>query len=105
MFSDGLSLKGMYSYSDGFFRRTVHYAADEGGYRVTKYGGLNNDYLTYTELDHSQKIFDYREEIEPIGDGPQFNPDGKADVSTSLTGRYTITTDDLKRAVVVPSKL
>lgn len=34
--SDGLSLKGMYSYSDGFFRRTVHYSADEGGYRVTK---------------------------------------------------------------------
>lgn len=35
-FSDGLNLRGMYSYSDGFFRRTVHYAADEGGYRVTK---------------------------------------------------------------------
>lgn len=33
---DGLSLNGMYSYSDGFFRRTVHYAADENGYRVLK---------------------------------------------------------------------
>lgn len=41
----------------------------------------------------------FREEIVPIGNGPQFNPDGKADVSTSLTGRYTITTDDLKRAL------
>lgn len=36
LYRDGLSLTGMYSYSDGFFRRTVHYAADEGGYRVTK---------------------------------------------------------------------
>lgn len=34
---DGLALKGMYSYSDGFFQRTVHYEADEHGYRVTKY--------------------------------------------------------------------
>lgn len=34
---DGLALKGMYSYSDGFFKRTVHYEADENGYRVVKY--------------------------------------------------------------------
>lgn len=34
---DGLALRGMYSYSDGFFKRTVHYEADENGYRVTKY--------------------------------------------------------------------
>lgn len=33
---DGLALKGMYSYSDGFFKRTVHYEADENGYRVVK---------------------------------------------------------------------
>lgn len=33
---DGLALKGMYSYSDGFYTRTVHYEADEGGYRVVK---------------------------------------------------------------------
>lgn len=33
---DGLALRGMYSYSDGFFRRTVHYEADENGYRVVK---------------------------------------------------------------------
>lgn len=33
---DGLALKGMYSYSDGFFRRTVHYQADQDGYRVVK---------------------------------------------------------------------
>lgn len=37
---DGLSLRGSYSYSDGFFQRTVHYEADEGGYRVTKWVGL-----------------------------------------------------------------
>ena len=34
---NGLSLTGLYSYSDGFFKRTVHYEADEAGYRVTKY--------------------------------------------------------------------
>lgn len=33
---DGLKLKGLYSYSDGFFKRTVHYEADENGYRVIK---------------------------------------------------------------------
>lgn len=33
---DGLALKGMYSYSDGFFKRTVNYMADENGYRVIK---------------------------------------------------------------------
>ncbi|XP_059612121.1 uncharacterized protein LOC132258705 [Phlebotomus argentipes] len=67
---DGLKLKGLYSYSDGFFKRTVHYEADENGYRVIK------------------------EEIEPIGDGPQYNPKGKATVETSLTGRYSITAED-----------
>jgi hypothetical protein len=33
---DGLELSGLYSYSDGFYKRTVHYEADEHGYRVTK---------------------------------------------------------------------
>jgi hypothetical protein len=71
---EGLALKGMYSYSDGFFRRTVHYEADEGGYRVTK------------------------EEIQPIGngEGPKFNPNGQADVRSSLTGDYKITVDDFR---------
>ncbi|KAJ6646002.1 hypothetical protein Bhyg_01211, partial [Pseudolycoriella hygida] len=69
---EGLALKGMYSYSDGFFKRTVHYEADENGYRVTK------------------------EEIDPIGDGPQYNPGGKADVSSSLIGGYSITADDVR---------
>lgn len=71
---EGLALKGMYSYSDGFFRRTVHYEADEGGYRVVK------------------------EEIQPIGDGdgPKFNPKGQADVQSSLTGDYSITVDDFR---------
>lgn len=64
----------MYSYSDGFFRRTVHYVADEGGYRVTK------------------------EEIEPVGDGngPKFNPRGVADVKSSLAGDYSINIEDFR---------
>lgn len=33
---NGLALTGLYSYSDGFYKRTVHYKADENGYRVTK---------------------------------------------------------------------
>lgn len=33
---DGLKLKGFYSYSDGYYKRTVHYIADENGYRVVK---------------------------------------------------------------------
>lgn len=32
---DGSSVKGSYSYSDGYYKRTVHYIADENGYRVT----------------------------------------------------------------------
>lgn len=74
---EGLALKGMYSYSDGFFRRSVHYEADEDGYRVVK------------------------EEIEPIGDGegPKFNPKGHAEVKSTLNGAagdYSITVDDFK---------
>lgn len=33
---EGLALRGMYSYSDGYFKRTIHYQADENGYRVIK---------------------------------------------------------------------
>lgn len=69
---EGLALKGMYSYSDGFFRRTVYYEADEGGYRVVK------------------------EEIQPIGDGPKFNPEGEAAVKSTLTGDYNISIDDFR---------
>lgn len=46
-----------------------------------------------------------REEIEPIGQGPVFNPLGKADVESSLSGRYSITADDInfkKTSVNVP---
>lgn len=39
---EGLAVKGMYSYSDGFVKRTVHYVADEKGYRVTGYVFLLN---------------------------------------------------------------
>lgn len=33
---DGLNVRGKYSYSDGFYKRTVHYEADDKGYRVIK---------------------------------------------------------------------
>lgn len=33
---DGLAVKGQYSYSDGYFKRTVHYEADDKGFRVIK---------------------------------------------------------------------
>lgn len=71
---NGLALKGLYSYSDGFFRRTVHYEADEDGFRVVK------------------------EEVDPIGDGdgPKFNPKGQASVKSTLAGDYVITIDDFK---------
>lgn len=71
---EGLALKGVYSYADGFFRRTVYYEADEGGYRVVK------------------------EEVQPIGDGegPKFNPGGHAEVKSTISGDYSITIDDFK---------
>lgn len=31
---DGLKVTGTYAYSDGYFKRTVNYEADENGYRV-----------------------------------------------------------------------
>lgn len=45
-------------------------------------------------------LFFCREEIEPIGDGPQFDPNGTADVSTHLHNKnlhYSITADDFVR--------
>lgn len=70
---EGLALKGMYSYSDGFFKRTVHYVADEGGYRVIN------------------------ESVEPLNvEGPKFNPKGKADVQSTLTGDYSIGIEDFR---------
>lgn len=42
----------------------------------------------------------FREEIEPIGDGPQYNPDGTADVTADLHNNhleYSITADDFVR--------
>ncbi|XP_055531585.1 uncharacterized protein LOC129722284 [Wyeomyia smithii] len=72
---EGLALKGMYAYSDGFYKREVHYVADDKGYRVVKEISI------------------------PIGDGPQVDPNGKADVSSSLSGSYSITADDIARPV------
>ncbi|XP_033252227.1 uncharacterized protein LOC117191480 [Drosophila miranda] len=66
---DGGTVRGSYSYTDGFVKRTVHYIADKDGYRVLK------------------------DEMQDIGDGPQFNPDGQADVEGSLIGKYSIKLD------------
>lgn len=38
----------------------------------------------------------FREEIDPIGEGPQYNPKGRADVSSSLSGDYSITAADVR---------
>ncbi|XP_014249796.1 putative uncharacterized protein DDB_G0294196 [Cimex lectularius] len=73
---DGLKLTGLYSYSDGYFKRTVHYVADENGYRVVK------------------------EESEPIGTGPVHNPSGQVDVLTSHSGttlQYSLQGDRLPK--------
>ncbi|BES89040.1 Insect cuticle protein [Nesidiocoris tenuis] len=72
---DGLKVSGLYSYSDGFFKRTVFYEADENGYRVVK------------------------EESEPIGHGPEFHPDGEIEVNSQQSGsslRYKIRGDQLR---------
>lgn len=39
----------------------------------------------------------FREEVEPIGEGPKINLKGKADVSSSLHGSYSITAQDFVR--------
>ncbi|XP_017468520.1 PREDICTED: larval cuticle protein A3A [Rhagoletis zephyria] len=66
---DGTKVKGMYSYRDGYVMRTVHYEADENGYRVVK------------------------EETQEIGDGPQFDENGEATVEGSLIPTYSIRLD------------
>ncbi|XP_055905136.1 cuticle protein 7 [Eupeodes corollae] len=66
---DGTKVEGSYSYSDGYVRRTVHYVADENGYRIVK------------------------EDMEEIGEGPIFNPNGQADISGSQIGQYSIKLD------------
>ncbi|XP_034477369.1 larval cuticle protein A3A-like [Drosophila innubila] len=66
---DGTKVTGKYSYSDGYVMRTVHYEADENGYRVVK------------------------EEMQQIGEGPVFNSEGQADVQGSLIGKYSIKLD------------
>jgi hypothetical protein len=43
---------------------------------------------------------DFREEIEPIGSGPQVNLDGDAVVNTNIAGvnnMYSITTADIQQ--------
>ncbi|KAH8348167.1 hypothetical protein KR084_004953 [Drosophila pseudotakahashii] len=66
---EGGTVRGSYSYFDGFVKRHVEYIADKDGYRVLK------------------------DEMEDVGNGPQFNPDGQADVEGSLIGHYSIKLD------------
>ncbi|XP_068900301.1 pro-resilin-like [Tenebrio molitor] len=58
---DGLNVKGSYSYSDGYYKRTVHYEADDKGYRVTG------------------------EEVVPL-DGPKIDLTGTASVNNAAHG-------------------
>ncbi|XP_065171425.1 uncharacterized protein [Atheta coriaria] len=65
---DGLNVKGMYSYSDGYFKRTVQYEADDKGYRVIG------------------------EEVVPL-EGPKVNLNGMASVAQQAHGtelKYTV---------------
>merc|ERR1739844_323703 len=62
---EGLNVSGEYSYSDGFFKRTVAYVADENGYRVTKMTS------------------------EAIGNGPVTNKLGRAIVQMFVSGINT----------------
>ncbi|XP_016927780.1 uncharacterized protein Cpr51A isoform X1 [Drosophila suzukii] len=66
---EGGTVRGSYSYFDGFVKRKVEYIADKDGYRVLK------------------------DEMEDVGNGPQFNPEGQADVEGSLIGKYSIKLD------------
>lgn len=51
---DGLKVVGKYSYRDGYYKRTVHYEADDKGYRVVKY--VNVDFFVYVFLSYSQFV-------------------------------------------------
>ncbi|KAH8234464.1 hypothetical protein KR038_010831 [Drosophila bunnanda] len=66
---EGGTVRGSYSYFDGFVQRRVEYIADKDGYRVVK------------------------DEMKDVGNGPQFNPEGQADVEGSLIGKYSIKLD------------
>ncbi|XP_017133137.1 uncharacterized protein LOC108149787 [Drosophila elegans] len=66
---EGGTVRGSYSYFDGFVERRVEYIADKDGYRVLK------------------------DEMKDVGNGPQFNPEGQADVEGSLIGKYSIKLD------------
>ncbi|RZB54433.1 uncharacterized protein BDFB_010444, partial [Asbolus verrucosus] len=61
---NGLNVEGSYSYSDGFYRRTVYYEADDKGFRVTK------------------------QDIEPLANGPKINLSGTALVDNAAHGTH-----------------
>ncbi|XP_063930040.1 uncharacterized protein LOC135142284 [Zophobas morio] len=60
---EGLNVKGSYSYSDGYYQRTVFYEADDKGYRVTK------------------------TEVTPLEGGPNIDLMGTASVNNNAHGR------------------
>ncbi|EDW91034.1 cuticle protein 7 isoform X2 [Drosophila yakuba] len=66
---EGGTVRGSYSYFDGYVKRRVEYIADKNGYRVLK------------------------DEMEEAGNGPVFNPEGQAVVEGSLIGKYSIKLD------------
>ncbi|XP_017069034.1 larval cuticle protein 1 [Drosophila eugracilis] len=66
---EGGTVRGSYSYVDGYVERHVEYIADKDGYRIIK------------------------DEMKDIGDGPQFDPEGQADVEGSMIGKYSIKLD------------
>jgi len=74
---DGQRVEGSYAYSDGFFKRTVNYVADEDGYRVVS--------------EHS----------EPISEnGPNVDKNGHAEVHTQIQGvdnQYSVHGRELPR--------
>jgi hypothetical protein len=60
---DGLNVKGSYTSKDGYFERTIHYVADDKGYRVVK------------------------EVVTPLNvDGPKIDPHGTAQVRVDING-------------------
>ncbi|CAG0887287.1 unnamed protein product [Cyprideis torosa] len=72
--SDDGKVEGVYSYSDGNNQRTVHYVADEGGFRIVKedvkpLSGLNRDLVhgqAYVAQQYDGGLSEYQVRAEEI---------------------------------------
>ncbi|KAI4454889.1 cuticle protein [Holotrichia oblita] len=76
---DGLNVRGAYEYSDGYLKRTVHYIADENGFRIVK------------------------EESEPLP-GPKIDLNGVASVTNKAHGTeltYSVKSVPVKETYIV----